>query len=288
MTQHQTILLKILDSYLQSTRTSATSNSASKVVDIYKNLRPLLASTFFDLSDYTLQAIGRALRPSVVKSFASNPPDLSGSVDNESVSSTRLLPTELDAMLPKVCEALVLVTQCIVTITLGTDQHGNAERECQAHEAESDFRDFFIGFRSSGVGMVQSLIELLRQLDRFLPKIQFGKPVLLPGEEKLVNSTSGVTGFGYLKRDLVRLLGVLTHGSKVAQDDVRQQGGIEVILNLCVIDERNPYLREHAILALHSVLKNNPDNQALVHSIQPVEKWDEEGNLESTSSDLRC
>lgn len=47
-------------------------------------------------------------------------------------------------------------------------------------------------------------------------------------------------GFSYVKRDLVRLLGVLCAGEKIAQDRVRACGGIPVVMNLCVVDERNP------------------------------------------------
>ena len=47
-------------------------------------------------------------------------------------------------------------------------------------------------------------------------------------------------GFSYVKRDLVRLLGVLCAGEKIVQDRVRACGGIPVVMNLCVVDERNP------------------------------------------------
>lgn len=47
-------------------------------------------------------------------------------------------------------------------------------------------------------------------------------------------------GFGYVKRDLVRLLGISCAGEKAVQDRVRACGGIPVVMNLCVVDERNP------------------------------------------------
>lgn len=47
-------------------------------------------------------------------------------------------------------------------------------------------------------------------------------------------------GFAYLKRDLVRLLGILAADRPAVQDRVRTCGGIPVVLNLCVIDDRNP------------------------------------------------
>ena len=84
-----------------------------------------------------------------------------------------------------------------------------------------------------------SVTELLRLLDAFLPKINFGKPVT-SSSPPLPQLTSDVNGFQYLKRDLVRLLGILCSGSKAVQDHVRDQGGIEIVMNLCVVDERNP------------------------------------------------
>ena len=47
-------------------------------------------------------------------------------------------------------------------------------------------------------------------------------------------------GFAYLKRDLVRLLGILSSGRRAVQDRVRACGGLPVVLNLCVVDDRNP------------------------------------------------
>jgi ataxin-10 len=38
----------------------------------------------------------------------------------------------------------------------------------------------------------------------------------------------------------VRLVGILCHHDKAVQDRVRECGGIEAVMNLCVVDERNP------------------------------------------------
>lgn len=95
-------------------------------------------------------------------------------------------------------------------------------------------------------------VELLRLLDMFLPRINFGKSVSLTGrpigtsvpdqgqEQTPDSSVTDNHGFAYLKRDLVRLLGILCHEKRAVQDRVREARGIEVVLNMCVIDERNP------------------------------------------------
>jgi Spinocerebellar ataxia type 10 protein domain len=48
------------------------------------------------------------------------------------------------------------------------------------------------------------------------------------------------TGFTNLKSDLVRLLGILVYEDSEVQDRIRLCEGIPVVMNLCVVDERNP------------------------------------------------
>lgn len=83
-------------------------------------------------------------------------------------------------------------------------------------------------------------------------------------------------------------------------------GGIPVVLNLCVVDERNPCecprrrtlacalltcagadLREHAVFALRNLLHGNAENQAFVDGIKPAGEWDEEGVLRDTPGAIR-
>jgi ataxin-10 len=78
-------------------------------------------------------------------------------------------------------------------------------------------------------------------VDRFLPRIAFGKAVATSGESAVMPGSSQDTkGFAYLKRDLVRLLGTICYERKDIQNRIRECGGIQVVMNLCVIDERNP------------------------------------------------
>lgn len=88
------------------------------------------------------------------------------------------------------------------------------------------------------------VLETLRTFDAFLPRINFGKikPALHHpnGGGGVPAQSAGEAGFSYLKRDLVRLLGILCYNTKAMQDRVRLCGGIPVVLNLCVIDDRNP------------------------------------------------
>lgn len=65
-----------------------------------------------------------------------------------------------------------------------------------------------------------------------------GKVAPHPGQIEPNNVDA--TGFNYLKRDFVRLLGILSFRNRSVQDRVRLSDGIPVVMNLCVIDERNP------------------------------------------------
>ncbi|KAI8967820.1 spinocerebellar ataxia type 10 protein domain-containing protein [Mycotypha africana] len=78
-------------------------------------------------------------------------------------------------------------------------------------------------------------------------------------------------GFHYLKRECIRLLATLTFKDKKIQDEIREKGGIPLILNQLKIDDANPYLREYATLALRNVMENNPKNQAIIAELRPEE-----------------
>ncbi|KIY52926.1 hypothetical protein FISHEDRAFT_34347, partial [Fistulina hepatica ATCC 64428] len=247
ITPQQTTFLKLVDSYLQTLPDSA------EAPRVFRELRSLLSSKFFALSFYAQRAIMRAL----------------GSISDAHVSHP---PTELDMKLLKVCEALVLVTQCIVTIALEAEPRNTSRTDL------SDLKTYFIDARDGKQGLVETLIETLRLLDAFLPRINFGKPVTSSGGQTPIAATQE-PGFSYLKRDLVRLLGILAHRSESVQNRVRACGGIEVVMNQCVIDERNPYLREHAIFTLRNLLECNAENQAVVDSTKLSKEFVNDGML---------
>ncbi|KDR80569.1 hypothetical protein GALMADRAFT_135707 [Galerina marginata CBS 339.88] len=303
VTPHQTTLLKLVDSYLQSTQLNPTSIQIPDILKTHETLGSFLGKRFFILSDYAQQAMQRSLgmMPTTrggepngdeAKEARTSSDSVSlgtsgsGSGSSSSSGSPPAFPQELDVMLPKVCEALVLITQCIITICLeAVEQQMRLEEGISTVMSFTNMKNYFIMKKHADVGVVESLIELLRLLDLFLPRINFGKPVNRDGTPATVSdSQPGVadgSGFSYLKRDLVRLLGVLCHGERAVQDRTRVVGGLPVVMNLCVIDERNPYLREHAIFTLHNLLKDNQENQGFVSSIKPSQEWDEDGTLRS-------
>jgi len=222
----------------------------------------MLTSCFFELCTYSVQAIGKSIG--------------TGLVDNSPGLHSYLSGQGVDLLLPKACEALVLVTQCLVSIMLEFE-------EWSKKNSQDSLSSLIRGAVSPhGQDVAVCAIELLQLLDIFLPRINFGKPV--PSSKAVqaesIPGATDSTGFAYVKRDLVRLLGVLCHKDKKIQDSIRNFNGITVIMNMCVVDERNPYLREHAIFTLHNLLEDNEENQKVVNSIQPSERWDQNGILQ--------
>lgn len=83
-------------------------------------------------------------------------------------------PHELDLLLPKVCEALVLVTQCVITITLDEeegddDEEDDADASMWVDNEGNELRTQFNEARSAaGEGLAESLLGLLLNF-KFFP-----------------------------------------------------------------------------------------------------------------------
>ncbi|CAN6314266.1 unnamed protein product [Urochloa humidicola] len=75
---------------------------------------------------------------------------------------------------------------------------------------------------------------------------------------------------GY-RRDLVAVIANCLHGRKKVQDEIRKLGGIMLLLQQCVIDEDNPYLREWGLLAIKNLLEENEENQKEVSELEMQE-----------------
>ncbi|KAI0705173.1 spinocerebellar ataxia type 10 protein domain-containing protein [Cytidiella melzeri] len=299
VTPHQTTLLKLLDAYLQPPNVGGPSNLH------LLGLCDMCTTTFFTLTSYTQRSIRRALGSDNSRSSSTHLASLHASAPdtylpvhvNDPPSNEPL--EELDLLLPKICEALVLVTQCLISLALLSEEMLNAtDPKQQANKWPSSSTDVrFKDYLNNAVSQeaarsIETLIETLRLLDQFLPRITFGKVAHAPvyvGESNIPSSdesagkkngyshpqASDPKGFSYLKRDLVRLLGILAADCPDVQNRVRGCGGINVVLNLCVIDDRNPYLREHALFTLRNLLHGNLENQAVVNEVRPLREWTE-------------
>jgi len=135
----------------------------------------MIASTFFDLGEYTINAIDRAV-PNIL-SPVSAPPPLSPSSSGTGSSMSPILtppdlpfghvypaptqaleapPTagELDILLPSVCEALVLMTQCLITFALTSEDE---EFDFPSGDNPKDFLN--AAMVEEGVGIPEMIIS---------------------------------------------------------------------------------------------------------------------------------
>ncbi|KAI0794004.1 spinocerebellar ataxia type 10 protein domain-containing protein [Fomes fomentarius] len=340
---HQTTLLKLLDSYLHS-------SDPERVCDLALSRRlhadddclcNVLTHSFLAMSAYVQSSLRRALGPQGpstpdifgLNSTATDSPGSDAVTGNMSLNEPRVpsafngdnvhhIPLqEVDILLPKVCEGLVLVTGCLTTIALRAEEAAVAHPSPTSVHPQSSATSTSISpspraimgnvATSGGQRFIESLIETLRLIDAFVPRITFGKVVQRPAapvahaiasdrEEqghRIANAPdtrlsesenelrAAAQAFAHVKRDLVRLLGILASQDRAVQDRVRGCGGIPVVMNLCVVDDHNPYLREHAILALRNILAGNLENQAVVDAVRPVGRWDEDKMLRELRGD---
>lgn len=169
VTPHQTTVLKLLDSYLHSEpqRTDGPRAPAQR-----HELARFFVTEFFTLAEYTQNAICRALGKEQFDTRSPQTKEIPQSSNLRSFSSTpgdagdlqRPFPIgELDLLLPKVCEALVLVSQCLTSLTLQSEEDEKGkEVESQAtnHSAGSDSLKTYVANAESAAnaGFVEILL----------------------------------------------------------------------------------------------------------------------------------
>jgi palmitoyltransferase len=78
-----------------------------------------------------------------------------------------------------------------------------------------------------------------------------------------------------LKKLTVLVLSSLTWKFPKVQDQVREHGGIQVMLNCTKHDDFNPYIREHAVMALRFLIEGNDANRQVVRDLEAqIERYE--------------
>ena len=71
-----------------------------------------------------------------------------------------------------------------------------------------------------------------------------------------------------LKKLVILVLSSLVWKSRTVQDQIRQYGGVEMVVACCTYDGNNPYIREHAVMCLRFLLEGNEENKELVRRLE--------------------
>lgn len=87
--------------------------------------------------------------------------------------------------------------------------------------------------------------------------------------------------FPLVKSLIIETLAFLCHKSHTNQEQMRVLHGLELILSNCVIDEDNPYVKEHSILCLRFLLQDNQENQDFVALLEAKQVVDGEALTEA-------
>lgn len=117
------------------------------------------------------------------------------------------------------------------------------------------------------LGLIDLLLGILRDIEP--PAIL--KKALQKAENEdstsLPNSLKPCPYKGF-RRDVVAVIANCLYRRKHVQDDMRKKNGVFVLLQQCVSDENNPFLREWGIWAVRNLLEGNLENKKLVAELE--------------------
>ncbi|XP_045620243.1 ataxin-10 [Procambarus clarkii] len=88
----------------------------------------------------------------------------------------------------------------------------------------------------------------------------------LTDEQQMANAENH-PAFGF-KCDLIRLIASLVYRHKGNQDQIREIGGVTLLLESSKFDARNPLIKEISIFAVRNLLEGNLENQQLVKELK--------------------
>ncbi|BGP33224.1 hypothetical protein JCM10296v2_005018 [Rhodotorula toruloides] len=199
----------------------------------------------------------------------------------------------MDAADAATFQGVVLVLHCLVSIGLALDSQEEGRVLEGGEEAESEM-----------VRSVESVVRLLRFSQTLMPPPtpRPAPPAPLNGVDSPPTPPAAAASASHpspeasaavaqLQRLSAQFLGIVSFlpsfgvtdlmkaRAKAAQDKVRGCGGLELLLSMCQIDERNPTMREHALFAIRNLLRNNQTNQDFVDGMKPQYRVGANGEL---------
>ena len=75
----------------------------------------------------------------------------------------------------------------------------------------------------------------------------------------------------HMKKFAILLISNLAWKNNEVKDLVREKGGLHAVLNQCMVDDDNPYIKEYAILCIRNLLENNVRNQKEISELEVKE-----------------
>lgn len=137
--------------------------------------------------------------------------------------------------------------------------------------AQGGSTDVINGLVSSGI--LEFLLSLLRDLE---PPATIRKAMKQNDVQvsSIASSSFKLCPYKGFRRDIVGVIGNCAFGRQHVQDKIRENKGILLLLQQCVTDEENPYLREWGIWSVRNLLEGNIENQKEVAELELQESID--------------
>ncbi|XP_027349399.1 ataxin-10-like [Abrus precatorius] len=114
-------------------------------------------------------------------------------------------------------------------------------------------------------GLIELLLSLLWDLE---PPAIIRKGIKQYENQDGTSCSSKPCPYKGFRRDVVALIGNCVYRRKLAQDEIRKRNGILLLLQQCVTDEDNPFLREWGIWCVRNMLEGNEENQKVVAELE--------------------
>lgn len=114
-------------------------------------------------------------------------------------------------------------------------------------------------------GLVEFLLSLLGDLE---PPTIIRKGIKQFENQDEASCSSKPCPYKGFRRDIVALIGNCIYRRRHAQDEIRHRNGILLLLQQCITDEDNPFLREWGIWSVRNMLEGNEENQRIVAELE--------------------
>ncbi|KAJ9188401.1 hypothetical protein P3X46_003760 [Hevea brasiliensis] len=115
-------------------------------------------------------------------------------------------------------------------------------------------------------GFLELLLSVLGDLEP--PPIIKKAMKLNEGQDAAPSRSFRPCPYQGFRRDIVAVIGNCAFQRRRVQDEIRQKNGILLMLQQCVTDEDNPFLREWGIWSVRNLLEGNAENQRAVAELE--------------------
>lgn len=115
------------------------------------------------------------------------------------------------------------------------------------------------------LGLIQLLLDLLRDLE---PPTIIRKTLERADNQDSTTYSGKLCPYKGFRSDIVAVIGNCAYKRKHVQDEIRDRNGILLMLQQCVTDDENPFLREWGIWGVRNLLEGNSENQNVVSELE--------------------